>query len=114
VEGVVRRKRLKHDAFIMCHMFCGWRLANCYGRLAALGSGRLEIDVLTAACRFNGVPVEPLSVAWELHHWLREDLTAQGLPVESVRSARLEVRLEFSEIPTRARVTRAAHVGPGG
>jgi hypothetical protein len=111
---VVRRKRLKHDAFILCHMFCGWRLIICYARLAALGSGTLEIDALTAGCRFNGEPVEPLSIAWEWHHWLREDLAAQEVPVEAIRSAKLEVRLEFAEAAPRARVTRAAHFGPDG
>jgi len=110
----VRRKRLKHDAFILCHMFCGWRLVNCYARLAALGSGTLQIDALTAGCRFNGMPVEPLSIAWELHHWLREDLAAQGVPVEAIRSANLDVRLEFAEVAPKARVTRAAHFGPDG
>jgi hypothetical protein len=110
----VRRKRLKHDAFILCHMFCGWRLVNCYGRLVALGSGVLDIDVLTAQCRLNGQPVEPLPIAWELHHWLREDLAAQGVPIEAVRSARLEVRLEFSEVAPRARVSRTAPFGADG
>ena len=110
----MRRKRLKHNAFILCHMFCGWRLVNCYNRLVALGSGTLEIDALTAECRFNGAPVEPLSIAWELHHWLREDLAAQGLPVEVVRSARLAARLDLSEVAPQARVTQAAHFGPRG
>jgi hypothetical protein len=110
----VRRKRLKHNAFILCHMFCGWRLVNSFDRLVALGSGTLEIDALTAGCRFNGEPIESLSIAWELHHWLRDDLAAQGLPVEDIRSARLVARLELSEVVRRARVTRAQHFGPGG
>ncbi len=107
----MRRKRLKHNAFILCHMFCGWRLVNCYDRLVALGSGTLQINALTAECRFNGEPVEPLSIAWELHHWLREDLAAQRLTIEEIQSARLDARLELSLVARRARVTRAAHFG---
>lgn len=110
----MRRKRLKHNAFILCHMFCGWRLINSYNRLVALGSGTLDINALTAGCRFNGEPIEQLSIALELQHWLLEDLAAQAVPVEAIRSADLEVRLAFAEVAPRARVTRDAHFGADG
>jgi hypothetical protein len=95
-------------------MFCGWRLINSYRRLVTLGPGTLEIDALTAGCWFNGVSVEPLSIAWELHFWLKDDLVAQGLPVETIRSARLEARLELSEVARRAGLTRKKYFGADG
>jgi hypothetical protein len=89
----VRRKRLKHNAHILCDMFHGWRLINCWDRIQALGSGTLEIDALSAECKFNGQPIESLTIAGELRHWLRNDLAAQGVPLTAIHSARLEVQL---------------------
>ena len=80
-ELLVRRKRLQHSADTFCQMFCGWRLANSYKDLERLGSGTLSIDVLVGSCRFDGTPIEPLSIAGELHSWLCEDLAAQGIPI---------------------------------
>ena len=47
----MRRKRLKHAADTLCHMFCGWWLANSYTNLETLGSGTLAIDALSAVPR---------------------------------------------------------------
>ncbi len=33
----MRRKRLQHDADVLCQMFCGWRLVYSYDRLLQLG-----------------------------------------------------------------------------
>lgn len=97
----MRRKRLKHSASVLYSMFLGWRLINCEDRIQALGPGRLEIDVLSVDCTFNGQPIESLSIAWELHHWLRNDLASQCIPVDTICSARLEVQLAFSEVGRR-------------
>jgi hypothetical protein len=93
----MRRKRLKHNAHILCDMFHGWRLMNCWDRILALGSGILEIDALSAECTFNGQPIESLTIAEELRLWLRDDLAAQGIPLTAIRSARLEVQLELPD-----------------
>jgi hypothetical protein len=74
----------------------------------------LEIDALTADCKFNGQAVEQLSIAWELHRWLLDDLAGQGLPVGSIQSARLQARLELTEIPPQARATNAMHLASDG
>ena len=74
----------------------------------------MEIDALTAGCRFNGEPIEPLFIACEVQHWLLADLAAQEVPVEAIRSAILEARLAFAEVASRARVTKSAHFGADG
>src|SRR5205085_1874444 len=89
----VRRKRLQHSADTFCQMFCGWRLANSYKDLGRLGSGTLSIDVLVGSCRFDGTPIEPLNIAGELHSWLCEDLTAQGITIGALLRAGLTARL---------------------
>ena len=43
----MRRKRLKHCADTLCHMFCGWRLVNSYADIESLGSGALKICRIT-------------------------------------------------------------------
>jgi hypothetical protein len=110
----MRRKRLQHVADTLCHMFCGWRLINSYRELERLGSGHLSIDALSGNCSFNGSPVEPLSIAYELATWLREDLLAHGIPAESLRHAQLHAELGFSRIDASSRATNDQHIDLGG
>jgi hypothetical protein len=93
----MRRKRLKHDAHVLCDMFHGWRSMDCWDNIQALGCGTLEIDVLSASCTFNGQPIESLAIAEELRLWLRDDLAAQGVPLTAIRSARLEIQIDISD-----------------
>jgi hypothetical protein len=94
----MRRKRLKHAADILCQMFCGWRLNNSKPEVVKLGSGILEIDALTGNCFFDGQSIPELSIAVELREWLKEDLAAHNIPIETLSHARLKVALSFSEI----------------
>lgn len=89
----MRRKRLQHAVDIACHMLCGWRLMNDQKALTELGSGTLEIDLLTEECLYNGTRIEPLNIAGEIAAWLRHDLEAHRTPVEGIRRA--YVRSEF-------------------
>jgi len=95
-------------------MFCGWRLANSYKDLGRLGSGVLSIDVLVGSCRFDGLPVEPLLIAGELHLWLCRDLAAHGIPIDALLRASLTVRLSTSAIGSGPRITRAKYFGADG
>jgi hypothetical protein len=106
----MRRKRLQHAADTLCRMFCGWRLTNSYEDLARLGSGTIEIDALSAACRFEGEPIERLAIAGELSAWLREDLAAHVIPESAILRARLEAELRFSEIEAEKRATPDQHL----
>ncbi len=94
----MRRKRLQHDADILCHMFCGWRLIFSKADLVKMGSGVLEIDALTGECTFNGAPTKSLSIANELRLWLAADFEKNNIRIQDVNAARLTVRLEFDEI----------------
>ena len=110
----MRRKRLQHSADTFCQMFCGWRLANSYKDLGRLGSGTLSINVLVGSCRFDGMPVEPLNIAGELHFWLREDLAAQGIPVSALLRAGLTARLSIAAIGPSPRATPVQFLGADG
>ena len=108
------RKRLNHAADTLCDMFCGWRLANSYRGLEQLGSGRLEIDVLRAACRFNGQEIDTLPIAGELSSWFVEDCAAYGIPLNDLSKAASVADLELSEVGQAHRQTREVHFDVGG
>ena len=95
-------------------MFCGWRLVNSYGDLARLGSGTLSIDALAGSCAFEGKPIQPPSIAGELHAWLCEDLAAHGIPAGVLLRAKLAARIAITTIPPQQRATPARHLTPEG
>jgi hypothetical protein len=84
-------------------MFCGWRLINSKPELVKLGSGTLSIDALTGNCYFNRQPIEQLSIAVELREWLKDELTTNRIPLESISRAHVKAELSLSEIPWSSR-----------
>lgn len=89
----MKLKRLKHQSYVLCHMFCGWQLYPDWARLAQLGNGVLEIDVLSETCKFNSENIEKLAIAGALRSWLLQDLETSGIPLEQIESAKLTVQL---------------------
>jgi len=110
----MRRKRLQHAADNLCQMFCGWQQASSKHRLVELGSGSLEIDVLSGACRFNGAEIERLPIAYVLGDWLGQDLQAHQIPASSIVEATLYARLAFDMIPWDAKTTDSQFFWHGG
>jgi hypothetical protein len=74
-------------------MFCGWQLYPDWEKLAELGDGVLEIDVLSENCKFNSVEIPNLSILGALRSWLLQDLESSRIPLESIESAKLTVQL---------------------
>ena len=93
----MRRKRLTHQADILCHMFRGWQLVNDYRALTELGSGTLSIDFLAEACEHNGKSIPTLSIVRAVSAWWREDLAGNNIPLDDIHEARLIVGLDVSE-----------------
>ena len=71
------------------------------------------IDVTSAACRFNGASIPPLSIAGELQAWYREELATHNIPAEGIRSATVLARIDQQIIDRKARRTNAYFSGPG-
>lgn len=103
----MKLKRLKHQSYILCHMFCGWQLYADWEKLAALGDGVLEIDVLKETCKFNRQDIPRLSIAGAIHSWLLQDLETNKIPLESIEEAKLTVQLRVGF--TRARTLNYNH-----
>lgn len=104
----MRRKRLKHVAFTLCEMFCGWRLINSYNAIAELGSGVLSINVPTAKCDFNGKEIKSIHIAGELQFWFQKELADNNIPAEAVISAEVVAELEVKFIESKKR-TKASY-----
>jgi hypothetical protein len=73
-------------------MLTGHQLYPDWERLAELGDGVLEIDVLAETCWFNSVAIPRLSIATVLRTWLLADLEANRIPLDVIQSARLTAR----------------------
>lgn len=110
----MKKRRLKHCVDVFCQMFCGWRLANSYGDLVALGSGLLVIDAKQGDCTFNGQTIVPLSIAGEIHAWLVDDLHAHRIPLSVIASASLTVQMVLEPISAKQRSTVVQHIRPDG
>ena len=95
----MRRKRLQHVANGLCQMFCGWRLIASKPILVDLGSGVLEIDVLTERCTFPGKPTATLPIAQELSAWVQTELLAHHIPATGIIRAGLTAKLSFIQVP---------------
>jgi hypothetical protein len=102
----MRRKRLKHCADTLCHMFCGWRLVNSYSEIESLGSGTLEIDALTGDATFDGQPTKSLAIAGELHAWLRQDCDSNNIPMDHIHAAKLTAALDLKKTDWKKRQSR--------
>ena len=106
---LMRRKRFKHQAYILCHMFCGWQLSVDYDRLASWHSGQLLIDVLSNECFFNHEPIEPLNIVSVLNIWLLDDIQSNGIPLRSIEEAVLEVDFNVTRDPGSRRSVTFIH-----
>jgi hypothetical protein len=102
-QKIMRRKRLQNTADTLCQMFCGWRLVQSKPTLVELGSGSLEIDVVTGQCLFHGTPILQIPIAEELRTWMHKDLQTHKIPTTELTHARLAVKLTFSRVPWNKR-----------
>ena len=97
------KKRLKNSADVACQMFCGWRLTTSKNRLVELGSGVLEIHLLTGECFFEGVSVHSLPICGEIQLWFGKELAAQKIHPEAIARATIKATIKLSLIPSTER-----------
>jgi hypothetical protein len=95
-------------------MFFNWRQTFSKPRLVDLGTGILQVDALTGESRFNGAPIQPLSMATELRAWLERDLAEHDIPKAAVREATVRIDLSFDLIPWDQRNANSQLVARGG
>jgi hypothetical protein len=92
-------------------MFCGWRLNGSKAMLVELGSGKLEIDLLTGHCMFQDKPVAQLPIALELVECVKQDLETHRIPAGLLTRAHLSAKLSFSKIPWNPKTKETFHKG---
>jgi hypothetical protein len=99
----MHKGKLQNMTQTLCQMFCGWRLTSSKPRLVTLGSGILEIDVMTGQCAFEGEPIPQLPIATELQASLFHNLELEHVPAAAVTRANIEAKVSFDQIPWSGR-----------
>ncbi len=91
-------KRLKHHAQNLGQMFCGWELMFDYHRLEEMEDGVLILNVLSEECFHNGEKIVPLNTVKGLRNWMIQDLENNGLNLDQISQAELQVKFTTSKI----------------
>ena len=73
-----------HQAFTLCHMFCGWQLLHDYKTKTELENGIIEINVLTSEYLHDGKLIKPLNMAFILNSWMTDGLNTNNIPISSI------------------------------
>jgi hypothetical protein len=103
----MKASRYRDFGNTLCQMFVGWRMvANDYQTLSALGTGRLEVDVLAGHATWQEGPIR-LYIAGELQAWLRQRLQQEEMPVTEIEMATLSVEIESGRMGPRRSWLRA-------
>ena len=100
---IVRRGLLRDYANTVCQIFTGWRLLawpEDVPLLLPASEGSVHLDLLDGAATLNGAPTR-LSIAQEIHLWLRERADLDGLGWDSITKADLTVDFVCREEPGR-------------
>ena len=91
----MRRKRFKHQVYIICHMFLGWQLINDLDELEKIASGTLEIDVKNGTCKCNNQINTTLTIPLVLNDWLIRDLKENNISISTIDKAWLTVEFNI-------------------
>lgn len=94
----MRKKRLQHTSFTICHMFCGWQMYDSVSYLHKLGSGLLKYDFLSNQCYFDEQLIDNLPICRAVHFFLNEELDRIGIEISSFKNALLLVDIEQERI----------------
>ena len=91
----MKRKRFKHQVYIICHMFLGWQLFNDLNELDKISSGILEIDIKNGTCKCNDKINTTLIMPSVLNDWLIKDLKEHNIPLSLIDKAWLTVEFNI-------------------
>jgi hypothetical protein len=86
----VRRGLLKDLANTPTQIACGWRMYEDIARLSGLAGSEIEIDLLSGDCTYDGLELlPPLTLANDVHQWMSERLSRDGVPQGMIQTATL-------------------------
>jgi len=91
----MKRKRFKHQVYIICHMFLGWQLINDLDELEKIASGILEIDVKNGICKCNDQTNTILRMPLVLNDWLIRDCKKNNISISTIDKAWLTVEFKI-------------------
>lgn len=88
----MKRKRLSHQAEVICQMFCGWRLRDDLPFFIENQSGQLRINLLKQTTFFKEKALQPtLLITKIISDWLFNDWQEHQINSEYISHAELEV-----------------------
>jgi hypothetical protein len=90
--------QLQKLADTLCRGFSGWHLQHDRHTLTALGSGRLEIDLIKKTCRFQRNYIPILVIVEVLSHRLRHHLVTKDVAPGTIGSATLSIAMTSSDV----------------
>ncbi|WP_404418677.1 hypothetical protein [Marinospirillum sp.] len=96
----MRRKRLNHYADVVCKMFVGWRMGDDMEALSDLPDGTISINLLTGDAVHSEVGLLDLHIAKEIQAWLQQQGAKEGVDIEKLKSATLEVDVDTNKVAT--------------
>jgi len=87
------RKVLQGFAKNLCQIFLGYQSYNDLPRMAELGKGEYEIDILKMSCKKDGIEIELLATTNVLQTWFFSRLMVEKIHPEQVNKAKLIIKL---------------------
>jgi hypothetical protein len=82
----------------IAQMFVGWQITIIdLPRLAELGSGHIEINLLSGTTRLNGVPSDPFTIADVVRQWLEDAIERDSLPAGYVQGVSIGCDFDVGE-----------------
>ena len=96
----MRRKVIQHYADVLCHMASGWRMGDDLEILADLPSGRIHFDIIEGCASHYSEGEVALCIAGEMKAWFRDRIAKDGIPMEAIQSAVLDVDMDSDRIKT--------------
>jgi len=89
------RKVFQDFAHVMCQKFIESPASNLdLVKLAVLGNGRLELNILSGKATHNGVTIKPLAFSESWLAWAKERMAASKIPENLLKSAALTVEYQ--------------------
>jgi len=86
------RKVLQGLAKNLCQIFLGWQSYKDLPRIAELGKGEYEIDILKMLCKKDGIEIELFQIAEVLQTWFFARLIRKKIHPEEIKKAILIVK----------------------
>ena len=93
----MKRKRLRHCAYNVCDIFCGWEKYPDEKELLNRTTAFIEADVLGVVGTLDGEPYDYKSLR-AANNWLLRDLRDNKIPIDEINSVAIELEFVYGRL----------------